>query len=260
MNDQNPWDEKPDQKHKIQDPFSHHRQPHNPMHNQEPQPKKRQWLLWAFLAFAVLLIWLNSQYPNALDGIKAGGNFVYLLILLVLIGSSLLTRRKTVSSSKMGKMALFWVVFFLGGLFAVNLYEDFKDQTILNSSPENVGATIIAQAEDGHYYLWAELDGTRLYFMVDTGASAMVINEDDARRMGLNLSKSDFTNYASTANGRVPIAPITVRKVEFGDQGAVYNVRAFVNGGPLETSLLGMSFLNKLSSYEFRNNRLILRP
>jgi aspartyl protease family protein len=95
-------------------------------------------------------------------------------------------------------------------------------------------------------------------FMVDTGASHVVLTLQDARRIGFSPAQLAFTEQFQSANGVVPAAPIELRELRIG-QLRVFNLEAAVNGGPLPISLLGMSFLKRLSSYEVARGRLILR-
>ena len=110
----------------------------------------------------------------------------------------------------------------------------------------------------GHFLLDAAVNGTPVRFLVDTGASAVVLSPDDARRVGLDPRRLDFSQRFHTANGVVRAAPVTLREVRLG-QFPVYDVPASVNEAPLGVSLLGMTFLKRLRGYEVRNDRLVLR-
>lgn len=110
----------------------------------------------------------------------------------------------------------------------------------------------------GHFLLEAAVNGTPVLFLVDTGASAVVLSPDDARRVGLHPQRLTYSQRFQTAGGVVRAAPVTLREVRVG-QFALYDLPASVNEAPLGISLLGMGFLSRLSGYEVRDGRLVLR-
>lgn len=117
---------------------------------------------------------------------------------------------------------------------------------------------VIPAGPHGHFMVEAVVDGTPLEFMVDTGASDVVLSPADARRIGLRPENLRFTRRFRTANGEVAGAPVVLRELRLGQQSA-YDVEASVHGAPLPVSLLGMSFLGRLRGYEVDDGRLILR-
>jgi clan AA aspartic protease (TIGR02281 family) len=117
---------------------------------------------------------------------------------------------------------------------------------------------IIEAGPHGHFLLKAVVNGVPINFMVDTGASHVVLTIPDARRIGFTANDLEFTQEFESANGTVRAAPVKLRELRIG-QFSVYGLEASVNGGPLPISLLGMSFLQRLSSYEVADGRLILR-
>ena len=110
----------------------------------------------------------------------------------------------------------------------------------------------------GHFRAEAEVDGRRIDFVVDTGASVVVLRESDAFRVGIRPSLRDFTARVSTANGEVKAARTKLRRVEIGGI-TVYDVNAMVlPDEALSTNLLGVSFLSRLKRYEYANGRMVL--
>ena len=94
--------------------------------------------------------------------------------------------------------------------------------------------------------------------LVDTGATLVALTYDDARRAGVHLSPSDFTHEVRTANGIAKVAPIDLGSISIGDI-TVRNVRgAVTEPGKLHKTLLGMSFLSRLSRVEMRDQALVL--
>ena len=118
--------------------------------------------------------------------------------------------------------------------------------------------TIPADAR-GHFFVQVAINGTPVRMMVDTGATGVVLSREDARRVGINPQPSDFTAQTSTANGIVPVAPIVLKEVAVGEI-SVHDVPAIVHPDTrFQGSLLGMSFLSRLSQFEVIRGRLILK-
>ena len=94
--------------------------------------------------------------------------------------------------------------------------------------------------------------------MIDTGASDVALTRADARRLGIDLERLSFDVPYSTANGTSFGARVRLDRVRIGEV-VVENVAGSVVSGELDRSLLGMSFLRRLSGFEFRGNELVLR-
>jgi aspartyl protease family protein len=115
-----------------------------------------------------------------------------------------------------------------------------------------------AAGADGHFRIEALVDGTRVRFLVDTGASDIVLSPADARRIGFDPDRLRFTGVAETANGRVRTAAVRLGSIEIGPI-RFDDLPASVNQAAMRGSLLGMSFLERLRSFEIRDGALILR-
>lgn len=126
------------------------------------------------------------------------------------------------------------------------------------SEPLTDREVVIRRSPNGHFLLEAAVNGVEIRFLVDTGASDVVLSAADAERLRLNPGKLRYTQQYQTANGLVRAAPVTLREVRIG-QLEVYDVAASVNEGPMGLSLLGMSFLERLNGYAVRGERLILQ-
>lgn len=112
--------------------------------------------------------------------------------------------------------------------------------------------------QDGHYPVEARIEGRRIDFIVDTGASLVILRESDAARVGIRPMRSDYTATVSTANGKIKAARASLDRVEVGGI-TVENVQALVlPDEALWKNLLGMSFLSRLKRYEVANGRMIL--
>lgn len=121
------------------------------------------------------------------------------------------------------------------------------------------GASVELRASrNGHFHTETEINGRAIPVMVDTGATLVALSYEDAERAGIFLTPQDFTGSVNTANGRAKVAPVMLGRVAIGDI-AIRDVPALVSEpGRLNTSLLGMSFLGRLSSFEMRSGVLLL--
>ncbi len=131
----------------------------------------------------------------------------------------------------------------------------------LVNAPRAVGGTVIlTAASNGHFYTEAMINGRPLKVVVDTGATSVAIPYEDARRLGIMLSPSDFTVPVHTANGEGRAASVSLREVRVGSI-RVSNVQAMVlRKGQLGITLLGMSFLGRLSQASISSGELMMRP
>jgi aspartyl protease family protein len=110
----------------------------------------------------------------------------------------------------------------------------------------------------GHFQADGRVDGRRLTFMVDTGASTIALTANDAASLGIHPTQSEFTALVRTANGTVRAAPIELDRVEI-EGITVRDVAALVMpDGALSDNLLGMSFLGRLHSWQFAGGKLVL--
>jgi aspartyl protease family protein len=121
------------------------------------------------------------------------------------------------------------------------------------------GTVSITAGDYGHFQTQAEINGRDVDVMVDTGASLVALTYEDAARAGVFVNPSDFTQLAQTANGMARVAPITISRISIGEI-TVHNVQAVVSErGASERTLLGMSFLGRLSRVEMRSGTLVLQ-
>ena len=127
-------------------------------------------------------------------------------------------------------------------------------------TPAPTGGRSLSIARDGrgHFQTEGRIDGQRIGFMVDTGASVVALNEKSAARFGFRPSRSDYNTTVSTANGTIKAARTRLAMVELGGI-VVRDVDAMVlPDAALSENLLGLSFLSKLKRFEYANGRLVL--
>lgn len=175
---------------------------------------------------------------------------------LVLGGGFLLT-----SKLKLGQtlqMAAIWGLIFVGAIAAVGLWGDIKDDLYPNQTRfDESGEIVIPRSRDGHYYLTLDLNGAPTNFIVDTGATDMVLTQADAAAAGLELDTLNYLGRAFTANGEVRTAPVRLDTVTIGTFED-HNVAAVVNDGQMEKSLLGMGYLQRWGKIEIAGGELTL--
>lgn len=121
------------------------------------------------------------------------------------------------------------------------------------------GRTVtIPRDNRGHFQTDGRIDGQRLSFMVDTGASVIALTENDAARIGKRPSRGDYTATVTTANGQVKAARVRLASVDVGGL-VVRDVDALVlPDGVLSENLLGLSYLSKLKRFEMANGQMVL--
>ncbi|GAA5068446.1 TIGR02281 family clan AA aspartic protease [[Roseibacterium] beibuensis] len=185
------------------------------------------------------------------------GSLIYLALLGTAIAGWLMASNRR-NIGKLTQYAAIWIFIFLGAIVAVGLVTDIRNDLAPRQSVMMEGTRIeVPQAADGHFYLVLGVNGTPVRFVVDTGASDVVLNRSDAERAGLDLDSLIFSGRASTANGIVETSPVRVDALELGgivDTG----VRVVVNGAEMRASLLGMSYLRRFDRIEIADGRLLL--
>ena len=183
---------------------------------------------------------------------------IYLSVLVVaILGSVLISRRG--AYGKMFRQAGIWLLIFMGLVAIVASWQDIRQSGQTTSFQQSQdGAIIIPKEIDGHFHLTVTINDRPIEFLVDTGASDIVLTRNDAARVGFDPNRLDYWGMANTANGTVRLATIrleTVRLGEFIDK----NIRASVNKAPMEKSLLGMRYLSKFRAIEISNDQMILK-
>jgi aspartyl protease family protein len=125
-------------------------------------------------------------------------------------------------------------------------------------TPKGTRKVAIPADASTHYIADAVVNGHTIRVIVDTGATAVALTEDSARRLGIRPTPSEFTARISTANGVVGAAPIVISEIRLGAI-TVRNVPAIVvPGNSLGVNLLGMSFLSRLHKFEVGGGQLVL--
>jgi aspartyl protease family protein len=184
--------------------------------------------------------------------------FLLILILGTAVAGWLFTDNR--SFGRVMKMSISWGLIFLATIAAVGLWDDTNRAFTPQQSMLEDGTRIeVPRDPSGHFHLIVEVNGVPVDFLVDTGATDIVLTMRDAERVGLKPENLAFIGRARTANGTVSTASAAVDSFRLGALN-FDRIRLSVNGGEMEQSLLGMSFLGRVGRLEIAGNTLILEP
>lgn len=182
---------------------------------------------------------------------------VYLSVLLVGVGGFFLWGRRGRLGRNLRDLAV-WGLIFAMVVIAYGFRDTLREELFPAAMVQVDADTIeLRRGSDGHFHAELEVNGTPVRFMVDTGASDIVLSMRDAGRIGLETGRLDFAGRAQTANGTVGVAPVRLARVRLGgftDTG----VPASVSDGSLDGSLLGMAYLDRFSRIEISGDTMRL--
>ena len=245
--------------------------PHDDPWRRESQPRQKPHPLRVFVWLGFLIacgagIWaLYHLFPEVALSDMDNARLVTLLIVLGSTGSAVLYGRQVHWTITARNIAI-WV-----GIAAV-LVVGYSFRDVLESVRDRVGAeflptepvaadartVVLTETEGGDYLATGEVNGIRVRFAIDTGASDIVLSPQDAQRIGIDTSALSYIHETGTANGVGHTADATVASLTLGPI-RFENLRVSVNQAPMDSSLLGMAFLRRMQSFEFRGHKLYLR-
>jgi aspartyl protease family protein len=225
--------------------------------------------LWGFLI--VLLLVVAVLVARGQEGFIAGmdeGDVAALIIaaaLLLFVGTTVFALfRDRLSQGLLSALA--WIG--VGLLLAIGYsyrteLRDVGDRVLTQlvpGRPATRGRTVeIARTSSGSFSVTTPVNGVRVPMVLDTGATAVVLTYEAAKAAGLPLEVIAYTVNVDTANGRTRAAPVTLDRVAIGGIIERAVPALIAQPGRLRTSLLGMTFLNRLESWEVRSDRLLMR-
>lgn len=239
-----------------------------PWHRPPPATpsSSRRFVLLAVVLGGALAIWeLWRLFPGALADSGDQARLVQYSIILAAVASGIVTSRRLTTRETFRNIAI-WAVIAVVLVLGYTFYDRIKDaagdaQTALVPSyPANVDANtmVFSENRDGDFAVIGSVNGRTVEFMVDTGASDIVLSPDDAQRAGIDLSALHFISHYETANGEGRGAPCTLDTLEIGPV-KLFNVPVSVNQTKMHNSLLGMAFLKRMKSFEMKGQKLYLR-
>lgn len=221
------------------------------------------------IGLALLIINHDSGQTFGINN-EQFGEVIYLLPIAGLLSVGILAGNRGGLPTALRQLAI-WLVIILG-LVAVYVYrydfQRFGDRLLAGLIPGRavVATTMTGEQEvilnktmSGHFETNAQVDGSTIHMLVDTGASSVVLSHSDAQAAGINVDDLAYTVTVMTANGRTSAAPVRLSEIAIGPI-IRRNVSALVaQNGQLDQSLLGMTFLSTLGSLQMQTDELRLR-
>ena len=228
------------------------------------------WIVIAALGFTVVALAMRHQ-QGTIAGLELDqfSRLAYLLAVLVLVtGFGYFFYKSRIG--EMIRAVLFWAMIILVLALGYSYRQEIETMServlseLLISRPATIsigpGATVqVARARGGDFMAQAEVNGAAVNMLIDTGASSVVLTQEAAKAANLPLDLLKYDVAIETASGRTHAAAVVIDRIAVG--GILERrVPALVSApGELKTSLLGMSFLNRLKSFEIGGGRLLMR-
>ena len=236
-----------------------------------PRPKPRARLglyLWMALLIgtAAIFVALVRFFPNSLTSLDDRARALRLFGLLALVSSGLVATRR-VNLGRSLRHAAVWVAIFALGLLGYAYRGEVQSMALRlrttlipgQAVTQSARTVVIGRADDGGFYVNGSVNGTPVRFVIDTGASGILLSPADAVRAGLPTVAEGGGRPSETANG---VGYVTTARARNLDVGPIHlsDVPIEVNQAPISVSLLGMPFLRRLDSFEVRGDQLMLHP
>jgi aspartyl protease family protein len=187
-------------------------------------------IIWAAVVGSVVVVMFRKQFSQALQAALLWSA----IALVLLVGYTYRMELRAVGDRVMAEILPGWA-----------------------SQKGNV--VEIARGRGGDFSVRAQVNGARVSMVLDSGASAVVLTQEAARTAGLPLEVLQYTTAVDTANGRTRAAPVTLDRLTIGNIVERSVPALIAQPGALRSNLLGMSFLNRLESWEVRGDKLLLR-
>jgi aspartyl protease family protein len=224
------------------------------------------WILLAVLTVALLVLVLRQNEAALADLAQFDTSSLETKITAVVLVAIIVLMLFRQRFSHVLESVLIWVVvvllLMLGYTYRFEL-NDVAERVLAELVPGRAatrGRTVeIARGSGGSFAVATQINGARVAMVLDTGASAVVLTQEAARAAGLPLEVLNYSVNVDTANGRARAAPVTLDRVSVGAITERAVPALIAQPGQLRTNLLGMSFLNRLESWEVRGDKLLLR-
>lgn len=227
-------------------------------------------VLWAIvialgIGCVTLIALLALRDPDMLLDAERGAPFVHNVVLLVVLVASAVVFWR-LRPGRILKHLAAWLAICATLVLGYSYRHDaaaLADRLMAELVPSRGlaidGAVAFRERLNGHFTIDAQVDGVAVRFLVDTGATDVTLTRRDAGRLGFDPGRLTYDRTYRTANGLVKGAAVRLRRVVIGSI-SMTDVRASVSRGDLGVSLLGMSYLSRLSGFEVTKGTLILRP
>ncbi len=222
--------------------------------------------LWLGLLAAVMLLvwWLYRRFPGAVHGDMDTVSIINLIGFLALVSSGLIFTRQ-IDLGRTARHLALWGMIAAVLVIAYSFKDSFGDtaarirsEFVPGEAVQTAPRTLILTADrGGNFFVYGNVNGARIRFMIDTGSSDIVLSPADAARAGIDVNALTFDRFYETANGAGTGASVTLGSLAIGPL-VERDVRASVNKAPMSSSLLGMTFLKSLKSFAVSKDRLVL--
>ncbi len=185
------------------------------------------------------------------------GQLIYLILLGLMVSGWFFMQGRG-SWNKTLQQAAAWAFIFGGAIVAYGLWDDISRTVLPQQSVfADENRIVVPRSPNGHYYIEAEVNGAPVRFVLDTGATSLVLTQKDAEAAGLLRDELTYYGRAMTANGEVRTAPVRLDTMKLGHV-TDRDVVAVVNEGEMNNSLLGMTYLQKWGKIQIADNTLTL--
>jgi aspartyl protease family protein len=214
---------------------------------------------------AIALLALARSFPGSVSSDWDSARLIRTIGILVLLSGTVVLSGRFKLRESIRHIAI-WTGIFAVLAIGYTFQDDLQDVALRVRSAlipgyavaRNESESVLSESEGGNFYVIGTVNGTPIRFLIDTGASDIVLSPSDAKLIGIAMENLDYSRIYQTANGighgaMATVSSLTVGPVSFHD------VPVSVNQAPMDSSLLGMTFLRRLKSFAIRNHRLYLR-
>ena len=182
------------------------------------------------------------------------GSLIYLGVLGAILIFSFLSWKN--SFSKFIRFGLIWFIIFLFAILLALIWENHLDKKANGVNLNNgQNELVFTRSRDGHFYINLDINNYQIDFLVDTGASSIILSNNDGKKLGFDTEALSYWKSASTANGEILISPVILDQIKMGPI-RFSNVKAFISQKNMEKSLLGMSFINRFKKLEINQSKM----
>ena len=222
------------------------------------------WL--GLIALIGLAVWrLSALFPGQLNSDFDQANLIWLIAILAMSSAGLIFARR-INIRETVRNILIWVAIAAVLLVGVSFRDEIETVAMRVRSELVPGYAlesgehemVLTESDGGNFFIFGEANGIRIRFLIDTGASDTVLSPADAANLGIDMTALDFSKVYNTANGLGRGASYTLDSLSVGPI-SISPMPVSVNQAEMGSSLLGMTFLRRLRSFEIQGRRLILR-
>ncbi len=224
------------------------------------------WLLVLGVGLSLAALIASSDQDAIANLLRHDLGAIALKVVLVLCVAGLFFAVFRERLAQALEATMFWAV--VGLLLVIGYSYRFElreaaDRVIAELLPGHVAThgrdVEIVRGQGGDFSIGAHINGVKIPMVLDTGATSVVLTQDAARAAGLPIEILNYSVNIDTANGRTKAAPVTLDRLAVGSLIERSVPALVVQHAQLKNNLLGMSFLNRLQSWEVRGDRLRLR-